>query len=82
MSKKKFPMGSVTLDPASEIPGEIGERPDDADPGEPMPMPMPAGGWPADEFTGLGGSYVRDAFTGVRSRYEPVAAGTPSADLT
>lgn len=32
-----------------------------------VPMPEPAGGWPADEFTGLGGSYVRDRFTGLRS---------------
>lgn len=33
-----------------------------------VPMPEPEGGWPADEFTGMGGSYVRDPFTGVRSR--------------
>lgn len=26
----------------------------------------PPGGWPADEFTGVGGSYVRDPVTGVR----------------
>lgn len=33
----------------------------------PQPMPEPEGGWPADEFTGKGGSYVRDPFTGVRT---------------
>lgn len=32
------------------------------------PMPEPEGGWPTDEFTGVGGSYVRDPITGVRSR--------------
>jgi hypothetical protein len=37
-------------------------------PAERLPMAEPEGGWPADEFTGIGGSYVRDAFTGVRSR--------------
>jgi hypothetical protein len=65
--------GVVTADPASEIPGVVGTRPDGAHPGEPMPMPEPEGGWPADEFTGVGGSYVRDPFTGLRSRVEPVA---------
>ena len=54
-----------------EVPGTVGERPDDAHPGEPIPMPEPEGGWPVDEFTGLGGSYVRDPFTGVRSRVAP-----------
>ena len=39
------------------------------------PMPMPEGGWPADEFTGKPGSYVRDPFTGVRApATEPAAA--------
>lgn len=37
-----------------------------------QPMPEPEGGWPADEFTGVGGSYVRDPFTGVRTQ-APVA---------
>ena len=37
-----------------------------------VPMPMPDGGWPADEFTGKGGSYVRDPFTGVRSAALPL----------
>lgn len=39
----------------------------------PVPMPEPEGGWPADEFTGHGGSFVRDPVTGVRSRAAPVA---------
>lgn len=30
-------------------------------------MPEPEGGWPADEYTGKGGRYVRDPVTGVRS---------------
>lgn len=34
---------------------------------ERLPMPEPEGGWPPDEFTGVGGSYVRDPLTGVRS---------------
>ena len=44
-----------------------------------VPMAEPKGGWPADEFTGHGGSYVRDPFTGVRRRAEPEAAVTPPA---
>lgn len=32
-----------------------------------QPLPIPPGGWPADEFTGMGGRFVRDPFTGVRS---------------
>lgn len=30
-------------------------------------MAEPEGGWPADEFTGKPGSYVRDPYTGIRS---------------
>lgn len=38
-------------------------------PGEMLqPLAEPEGGWPADEFTGLDGCFVRDRFTGVRSR--------------
>lgn len=40
----------------------------------------PKGGWPADEFTGLGGRYVRDPQTGVRRRAEP-APETPDAAI-
>lgn len=40
---------------------------------EAVPMAEPEGGWPADEFTGHGGSYVRDPLTGVRSRAPVVA---------
>lgn len=39
----------------------------DPQPVEPVPISEPEGGWPADEFTGVGGSYVRDPLTGVRS---------------
>lgn len=42
-------------------------------PGELLtPMAEPEGGWPADEFTGVGGSYVRDPITGIRTRAQPV----------
>lgn len=34
------------------------------------PMPVPAGGWPPDEFSGLAGRFVRDPYTGVRRRAE------------
>lgn len=33
---------------------------------EPVPLAEPEGGWPADEFTGRAGSYVRDPYTGIR----------------
>lgn len=33
-----------------------------------VPMAEPEGGWPADEFTGEPGHFVRDPYTGVRSR--------------
>lgn len=39
----------------------------------PACVPEPEGGWPVDEFTGVGGSYVRDPLTGVR-RPVPVVA--------
>lgn len=39
-----------------------------------VPVPVPPGGWPRDEFTGLSGSFVRCPVTGVRSRaVEPAA---------
>ena len=31
-----------------------------------QPMAVPAGGWPADEFTGKAGSFERDPYTGKR----------------
>lgn len=47
--------------------------------GDRQPMPMPPGGWPRDQYTGLPGSYVRDPFTGIRRPAgEPAAA--PVAD--
>jgi hypothetical protein len=62
---------NVTADPASEVPGTAQVMA--GEPAERLPMPEPEGGWPADEFTGVGGSYVRDPFTGVRRRADPVA---------
>lgn len=41
---------------------------DEPTPAPATPLPEPAGGWPADEFTGIGGQYVRDPLTGVRSK--------------
>lgn len=73
MTKTMFKNGHVAADPASPIAGVPSTRPDDAHPGERLPMPEPEGGWPADEFTGHGGSYVRDPFTGLRSRVVPDA---------
>lgn len=43
-------------------------------------MPEPEGGWPADEFTGECGHFVRDPFTGVRSRAPEVAPAEPAAE--
>lgn len=57
----------VQADPASPIAGAAGTRPDDAHPGERLPLPVPPGGWPPDEFTGKAGRFVRDPFTGIRS---------------
>lgn len=70
MAKKQ----QLSVDPTSEIPGTLEQTANDGPYlGEPMPMPEPEGGWPADEFTGVGGSYVRDPVTGLRSRVEPAA---------
>lgn len=63
MSKKS---ATLTVDPQSEVPGVVSEM--KGEPGERLPMPEPMGGWPPDEFTGLAGRFVRDRFTGVRSR--------------
>lgn len=63
---------NVAADPASEVPGTAQDM-TGGEPGERAPLPEPEGGWPADEFTGVGGSYVRDPFTGVRRRADPVA---------
>lgn len=53
------------------------------DAGEPVeerqPMKEPQGGWPPDEFTGKGGSYIRDPFTGVRRPAEQPATDQPNA---
>lgn len=75
--KSRMKAGTVQADPASEIPAQSGERPDDADPGTPMPLPVPPGGWPADAWTGMGGRFVRDPFTGVRSPAPDVVEPEP-----
>lgn len=71
MTKKASP---VEADPASPVPGVVVEMAGAPAPGERLPMQEPDGGWPPDEFTGVGGSYVRDPFTGVRTRV--VAVGS------
>lgn len=48
-------------------PGDVG----------PVPLPVPDGGWPPDEFTGKPGSYVRDPYTGKRS---PAADAADAAE--
>ena len=67
----------ATFDPttAQFAPSEGGPLP-----GEMLPhMVEPEGGWPADEFTGKGGSYVRDPFTGVRTPTPETAAALAAA---
>ncbi|WP_290906219.1 hypothetical protein [Aquabacterium sp.] len=44
-----------------------------------QPLPEPAGGWPRDEYTGIGGNYVRDPFTGIRRPADDTATA-PAAD--
>lgn len=36
--------------------------------GERKPLPVPEGGWPPDEFTGVAGNFIRDPYTGIRTR--------------
>ncbi|MFZ4286634.1 hypothetical protein [Variovorax sp. HJSM1_2] len=45
-----------------------------------QPLPVPPGGWPADEFTGIGGDYVRDPYTGVRTKAQPPAEDAAPVD--
>lgn len=53
--------------------GDVTKQPAAAEVDERKPMPVPDGGWPADEYTGKGGDYVRDPFTGIRSPAVPAA---------
>lgn len=46
---------------------------------ERVPMAEPEGGWPADEWTGKGGSYVRDPYTGIRTPTAETAAALAAA---
>lgn len=59
---------AVSVDPISPVAGTVEDMA--GEPAERLPMPEPEGGWPADEFTGMDGRFVRDRFTGVRSRAE------------
>jgi hypothetical protein len=61
----------------------MGKKDDESKPATTVrqPLPEPEGGWPADEFTGLGGSYVRDPYTGVRSRAAAVVGNEGVADV-
>lgn len=61
---------AMTVDPKSPVPGTVETMEGEPGLGEQMPMPEPEGGWPPDEFTGVDGRFVRDRFTGVRSRAE------------
>lgn len=43
------------------------------------PVPPPTVQTPArDEYTGIGGTYVRDPVTGKRARYQPPEAPAPA----
>jgi hypothetical protein len=46
---------------------------------ERKPLPVPEGGWPADEFTGQAGSFARDPYTGKRTRVQEPTAPRPGA---
>ena len=48
-------------------------------PAERLPMPMPVGGWPADEFSGEAGSFARDPYTGKLSRIDEPTDPRPGA---
>lgn len=54
-------------------------QPNEAQEAPRQPMPMPEGGWPADEFTGQAGSFARDPYTGKRSRIEAPTGPRPGA---
>lgn len=62
MSTKK---PTPTEAPAEVATADTGASAPAAD--ERKPLPVPEGGWPADEYTGKCGSYVRDPYTGIRT---------------
>ena len=62
---------AVVVDVGTEITGDGS--------GVALPLLEPEGGWPVDEFTGKGGSYVRDPFTGVRTPTPETAAALAAA---
>jgi hypothetical protein len=47
---------------------------------ERTPMPVPKGGWPADEYTGKGGSFSRDPYTGIRTPTPETLAAWAAAE--
>lgn len=75
MSKKAPEASAVTQTPANAPTGNpvdtTAAAPDTAaaptpPPTGPKPLPVPKGGWPKDEFTGLAGEFIRDPLTGIR----------------
>lgn len=63
----------------SKKPPQIAAPVAETDSPELVPMEVPEGGWPADEFTGQAGDFVRDPYTGKRSRVPAPTAPTPDA---
>lgn len=64
MSKKPTPTDEPTV--SATVPATA-PAPTATAPDERQPLPVPEGGWPADEYTGKCGSYVRDPYTGTRT---------------
>jgi hypothetical protein len=58
----------LVASPTGPLPGEMLQ-----------PMPEPEGGWPADEYTGKAGQFVRDPFTGIRTPTPETAAALAAA---
>lgn len=73
MSKKAPEASAVTQTPADAPTGTPADTAAAAPataaappPAGPKPLPVPKGGWPKDEFTGLAGEFIRDPLTGIR----------------